>query len=96
MSSDIIDPLPKKSDNPSIMVRKTSRDFSETKESLVTTTYMVSKEGNTDMRKKPNAVKESITPPIAKQNIDAFNKTENSQESNKTVDTSSSNYFRQK
>ena len=32
------------------------------------------KEGETDMGTKPNVVKESITPPIAKKNTDTFNK----------------------
>ena len=43
------------------------------------------------MGKKHNVVKEAITPPIAKNNIKTVNKTEKSQASNKTVDTSSSN-----
>ena len=36
---------------------------------------------------KPNVVKEAITPPISKKNIDTVNKKQKSQESNKTVDT---------
>ena len=43
------------------------------------------------MGTKPNVVKESRTHTIAKKNIDKFNKTEKSQASNKTIDTSSSN-----
>ena len=39
------------------------------KNSLVTTTEEIIKEGINDM-KKPNVVKEAITPPIAKNNID--------------------------
>ena len=38
-------------------------------------------------------MKESITPPIAKNNIDTVNKTDKSQASNKKVDTSSSNKY---
>ena len=92
MSSNNSDPLQKKSDNPSITVRKTSGDLDETEKALVTTTDMVVKEGNTDMRSKHNMVKEAITPPIAKKKIDEVNKTEKSQASNKTtVDKSSSN-----
>ena len=68
-----------------------------TKEELVTTTYNVFKEGNTDMfdkygKSKQNFVKEAITPPISeKKEIDTVNKTEKPHESNKTVDTSKSN-----
>ena len=51
MSSNISDPLQKKSDNPSITVRKTSGDLDETEKALVTTTNTVAKEGNTDMKK---------------------------------------------
>ena len=43
------------------------------------------------MGTKPNVAKESITPPIAKKNIDTVKKTEKSQASNTKVDTSSSN-----
>ena len=46
-----------------------------------------------DLGKKPNVVKESITPPIAKNNIDKVNKTEKSQGSNKKLDTFSSNKY---
>ena len=94
MSSNISDPYQKKSDNPSITVRKTSGDLDETKKALVTSTDIFGREGNTDMvyQKKPNVVKEAITPPISsKNNIDTFNKTEKSPESNKTVDTPRSN-----
>ena len=38
---------------------------------------MVAKEGNTYMKKKPNVVKEAITPPIAKNKIDKVNKKRN-------------------
>ena len=91
MSSNIIDPLPKKSDNPSITVWKTSGDIYETEKSLVATAYTVFKEGNTDMGKKPNLVKEDITHPISKNNIDIFKNIYISQASNKTVDKSSIN-----
>ena len=49
VSSGIVDPLPKESDNPSKKVIKTSGDLDYTKNALVTTTDMVVKEGNTDM-----------------------------------------------
>ena len=49
MSSNISDPFPNKSDNPGEKVRKTSGDLDETKNTLVTTTDTVFKEGNTDM-----------------------------------------------
>ena len=91
MSSNISYPLQKKSDNPSIMVRKTSWDLDETKKALVTTTHTVLKEGNAYMGTKPNVVSESITPPIEKKKIDTVNKTEKSQASIKKLDTSSSN-----
>ena len=45
------------------------------------------------MRKKPNAVKEAITPPIAKNKIDTVKKTEKVQASNEIVDTASSNKY---
>ena len=51
MSSNISDPLPKKSDNTSERVRKTSGDLDETKKVLVTTTDMVVKEGKIYMGK---------------------------------------------
>ena len=40
---------------------------------------------------KPNVVKESITPPIEKKNIDTFNKTQKPQASKLKRDKSSSN-----
>ena len=52
MSSNISDPLPKKSDNPSEKVRKASGDLDDTKKLLVTTTDTVLKEGNTYMVEK--------------------------------------------
>ena len=52
MSSNISDPLPKKSDNPSEKVRKKSGDLDDTKHLLVTTTDTFSTEGNTEMVKK--------------------------------------------
>ena len=52
MSSNISDPLPKKSDNSSEKVRKTSGYLDDTKNALVNTTYTVVKEGNTDMVEK--------------------------------------------
>ena len=48
MSSNISNPLPKKSDNPSKKVRKTSGYLDDTKKALVTATDTVVKEGNTD------------------------------------------------
>ena len=62
MSSNISDPLPNKSDDPSERVRKKSGDLDDTKNALVPTTYTVVKEVNTDMVdkqiiKKPNLVK---------------------------------------
>ena len=78
MSSNISDPLQKKSDNTSKKVRKASADLDETKKALVTTTHTVVKEGINEME-KPDMVKEYITPTIAKKNIDTVNKTEKSQ-----------------
>ena len=49
MLSSISDPLPKKSDNTSEKVIKTSGDLDDTKNALVTTTDTVAKEGNTAM-----------------------------------------------
>ena len=66
-----------KSDNQSIMVKKTSGDLDETKKSLITTTDTVFKEGNTDMGRKPNVLKEAITIPIAKKKIDTVKKQRN-------------------
>ena len=60
MSSNISDPFPKRSDNPSIKVRKTSGDLDEIEKALVTNTDTVVKEGNTYIGKKPNVVKEII------------------------------------
>ena len=57
MYSNFSETLPKKPDNPSEKVRKTSGDLDETKKEFVTTTDMVVKEGNTDMGTKPNVVK---------------------------------------
>ena len=51
MFSNISDPFPKKYENPSITVRKTSGDLDETKKELVTTTDTVVKEGNNYMGK---------------------------------------------
>ena len=50
------------------------------KNSLVTTTDKHFKEGINDMETKPKVVKEVITPPIEKNDIDTFNKTEKPQE----------------
>ena len=91
MSSNISDSLPDKSDNPSITLRKTSGGLDETKKSLVNTTDTVVTYGNTDMGIKYNLVNEAITPPIAEKNIETVNKTDKSQASNISVDTSSSN-----
>ena len=69
----------------------------DTKQSLVTTNDNVVKEGNTDIfgkewKSNQDIVEEAITPPISvKKNIDAVNKTEKSQASNKTVDTTKIN-----
>ena len=52
MSSNIIGPFPKESDNPSEKFRKTSGDLDDTKKALITTTATVVKEGNTDMVEK--------------------------------------------
>ena len=49
MSSNISDPFPKKSDNPSEKVIKTSGDLDEIEKALVTTTETVVKEGNNYM-----------------------------------------------
>ena len=49
MSTNTIFPLLKESDTPSEKVRKTSGDRDNTKQALVTNTYTVVKEGNTDM-----------------------------------------------
>ena len=70
MSSNISDPLPKKCDNRSEKVRKTSGYLDDNKKALVATTGTVVKEGNTDMvdkegKSKPYVVEESITPPIS-------------------------------
>ena len=90
--------MPKKSDNPSGNIRKRSGDLDDTKKASITTTDTVVKEGNTDMvdkksKKKPNVVKESITPPITKKKVDTVNKREKSQASYKTVDTPRSNKY---
>ena len=52
MSSNISDPLPKRYDNPSEKVIKTSWDLDDTKQALVFTTNTVVKEGNTYMLDK--------------------------------------------
>ena len=49
MSSNISDPLPKKSDNSSEKVRKTSGYLDDTKQALVTNTDTFFREGNTGM-----------------------------------------------
>ena len=46
------------------------------KKALVTTNNKIFKEGINDMGTKPDLVKEAITPPIAKKNIDTVKKTE--------------------
>ena len=74
-ASNISEPFPKQSYNPSITVRKTSGYLDDTEKALVATTYTVVKEGNTDMGTKPNLVKKSITTTIYKKNIDTVNKT---------------------
>ena len=52
MSSNIIEPLPKKSDKPSEKVIETSGNLDETEKALVTTTETVVKEGSTDIVEK--------------------------------------------
>ena len=59
--------------------------------SLVTTTEKVVIGRDNDTGTKTNAVKESITTPIARKNIDTVNRIEKPQSSNKTVDKYSSN-----
>ena len=49
ISFNTICPLRKESDAPSERVRKAREDLDDTKQELVTTTYTVFKEGNTDM-----------------------------------------------
>ena len=51
------------------------------KKSLVTTIDKIVKEGINDMGTKLNVVKEAITPPISKNNIDTVNKKEKPQAS---------------
>ena len=65
MSSNISYPLPKRSDNPSIKIRKISGYLNETKKSLVTTTDTVFGWGKTEMWTKPNVAKEALAPPIS-------------------------------
>ena len=96
VSSNIIGTLHNESDNPSEKIIKKSGDLDDTKNSLVTTTDTVVKEGNTEMVEKkgknPDVVKEFIPHTISeKKKIDTVNKTEKSQASNKTVDTPKSN-----
>ena len=96
MLYDTIGPFPKKSDTPCEKVRKASGDLDGIKNEQVTTIDPVVKEGTTDTVvrevKKTNVVGKSITSPISVlENIDTVNKTEKSQASNKTVDTSRSN-----
>ena len=59
--------------------------------SLITTIEKKFKEGINYMGAKPNVVKEAITPPITKNNIDTVNKTDKSEAFNKKVYTSSIN-----
>ena len=61
------------------------------KKSLVTTTDNISKEGINDMGTKPNVLKESITPPISKNNICTVNKIEKPQAYKSIKDKSISN-----
>ena len=70
MSSNISDPLPKKKDNSSEKVRKTSGYLDNIEMVLVNINDRDIKEGNTDMvdktmKTKPNVVKEAITTPIS-------------------------------
>ena len=93
MSSNISDPLPKRSDNPGEKVRKKSGNLDDIKKALVATNDKFFKEGNTymvDKKRKTehNVLKEAITFKISsKKKIDTVNKTDKSQPSNKTVDT---------
>ena len=94
MSSNIIFPLPKESDNTSEKFRKTSGNLDDIKKTLVFTTEIVIKERNNDMvdkksKTKPNMVKEAII--LFQKKIETVNKTEKSQAPNKTVDTHRSN-----
>ena len=97
MPSNIIGPLPKKSDTPIEKVRKSSGDLDDIKKELITTIYTVDKEGITYMvdkigKRKPNVVHKDITSPISeKKKIDTVKKTQKSQASKKTVDTSKRN-----
>ena len=58
---------------------------------MVTTTEKNVKEGINDMGTKPNVVKEAITIPIAKNNIDTVNKTDKSRASKRKKYQSISN-----
>ena len=81
-------PLSKKSDAPSEF-KEASGDLDDIRNSLVTTIYMVDKDGTVDIfdkksKSKPNVVEESITSLIsAKNNIDTVNKTDKSKTSKK-------------
>ena len=57
MSSNISDPFPNKSDNPSEMVRKKSGDLDKTEKTLVTTIDTVFQEGNNDTVEKNGRTK---------------------------------------
>ena len=80
MSSNIIVPLPKKSDAPSEKVEKESGDLDDTKEPLVTNIDTVYKEGKSRKMwlKKPTHLI------CQKNNIDTVNKTNKSQTSKET------------
>ena len=60
MSSNIIVPLPKESDNPSEKVTKTSGYLDDTKKELANTPDTVFKEGNTDMFDKKSKTKPNV------------------------------------
>ena len=95
MPSNIIGPLPKKSDTPIEKVRKSSGDLDYIRKSLVTTIDTVVKEGTTDTFDKkggkPNMVINPVLLLLQKKTIDTVNKTRKSQASNEKVDTSKIN-----
>ena len=76
MSSNIIGPLPKKSDAPSEKVKKSIGYFDDIENPLVTTIDIVDKK----VKSKLNVVEEANTCPISSKNkTEKFNKTEKPQ-----------------
>ena len=63
MSSITIVSLPKKSNTPSEKVRKIGGDLDDTKHELLTTTYTVVKEGNSDMFDKEGGKQKLLRKP---------------------------------